>query len=80
MRLLPASPRFIAEFHLTTPRRVSGDLLDTSCTVCCSNFEYGEYYTQWPCKAKHIFHCNCVLPLLRAQTTYPLCRHAVEKS
>ncbi len=78
--IIPASPNFIAQFRLTTSRQVDDDLPDISCTICLEGFEYGEYYAQWPCEAKHTFHYDCMLNVLRAQNTCPLCRHAVERS
>lgn len=78
--IIPASPNFIAQFRLTTLQQVNDDLPDILCTVCLEGFEYGEYYAQWPCEAKHTFHYDCMLKLLRAQNTCPLCRHAVERS
>jgi hypothetical protein len=78
--IIPASPRFIAQFRLTYLQQIDDDLCETSCTICLENLKYGEYYAQWPCEAKHVFHHWCMLKVLRAQNTCPLCRHAVERS
>ena len=78
--LMPASPRFIAQFRLTSSEQVNQDLSDTLCSVCHGDIEFSESYARWPCPAKHVFHYDCMLMVLRAHHTCPLCRHPVEKS
>ncbi|CAF4456595.1 unnamed protein product, partial [Rotaria sp. Silwood2] len=55
-RLIPASPSFIARFRLMDLQQVNDDLFEASCTICCELFKYDEYYAEWPCEARHIFH------------------------
>jgi hypothetical protein len=75
-----ASPRFIAQFRLADQSIVtsSHNLLDTTCTICLENFQLNEYFAQWPCAAQHTFHFDCMLNVLRAGNTCPLCRYPVE--
>jgi hypothetical protein len=77
-RIASASPRFIAQFRLADRLIVSHDLLDTTCSICLENFKLNEYFAQWPCTAQHAFHFDCMLYVLRAGNTCPLCRHPVE--
>ncbi|CAF4741642.1 unnamed protein product [Rotaria sp. Silwood1] len=62
-RLIPASPSFIAQFRLMALRQVNYDLFEASCTICLEKFNYGEYYAEWPCEARHIFHHNYLVQL-----------------
>ena len=78
--VIPASPHFIAQFRLTSSEQINHDLSDTLCAVCHGEIEYGESYAQWPCQAKHDFHYDCMLMVLRAHHTCPLCRHPVQRS
>jgi hypothetical protein len=53
-------------------------LSDTNCSVCLEALQLGEYYSHWPCSARHVFHYDCMLNVLRRQNQCPLCRHPVE--
>ena len=77
-RVASASPRFIAQFRLAEPQIVNIDLLDKICSICRDDFEIGEHFAQWPCEGRHTFHFECMLGVLRALNTCPLCRHPVE--
>ncbi|CAF1523742.1 unnamed protein product [Adineta steineri] len=73
-----ASPRFIAQFRLNNRLLVDDALLDTTCTICLENFQLNEFYAEWPCPGRHVFHFNCMLKVLRERNTCPLCRSPVE--
>ncbi|CAF3776171.1 unnamed protein product [Rotaria socialis] len=73
-----ASPRFIAEFRLTDPQTVNDNLSNETCNVCFDDFKLNQRIGQWPCDAKHSFHFNCMLNVLRAGYKCPVCRHPVE--
>lgn len=77
---ISASPRFIAQFRLADRQTVTFDLLNERCSICLENFQLNQYYTQWPCSAKHTFHFDCMLDVLRTGNKCPLCRHPVESS
>ncbi len=77
-RITSASPRFIAAFRLANRQMVTFELLDKTCSICLDDFQLNQYYTQWPCTAKHTFHFDCMLDVLRAGNTCPLCRFPVE--
>jgi hypothetical protein len=77
-RITSASPRFIAEFRLSDRQRIPEDLVDTICTICLEDFQLDSCYAEWPCTAKHIFHFDCMLGVLRTKNTCPLCRFPVE--
>ncbi len=76
-RITSASPRFIAQFRLSDRQIVTDDLLDTICGICLENFQLDQYFAQWPCTAKHTFHFECMLEVLRAGNKCPLCRYPV---
>jgi len=77
-RVTSASPPFIAQFRLADRQIITDNLLDTTCSICLDNFQLNQYFAQWPCTAKHTFHFDCMLDVLRAGNTCPLCRHPVE--
>ena len=79
--VVPASPRFIADFRLETHPEVQAeqeDLLSSKCGICFEDFVIGESYARWPCKGQHPFHYGCMLQALRNANTCPLCRTPVE--
>ncbi|CAF3742150.1 unnamed protein product [Rotaria sp. Silwood1] len=73
-----ASPRFIALFRLADLQIASNDMLYDNCTICLEDFQSDRRFAQWPCKARHRFHFNCMLNVLRVGNKCPLCRHPVE--
>ncbi|CAF0960035.1 unnamed protein product [Rotaria sordida] len=73
-----ASPRFIAQFRLNGWQIVSHDLLDYRCSICLEDLQLNQRIARWPCQARHTFHFDCMLDVLRAGNTCPLCRHPVE--
>lgn len=73
-----ASPRFIAQNRLTNRSLVSGNLIDTACSICLENFHLNEYCSRWPCSAQHTFQFHCISEVLRAGNSCPLCQHPVE--
>ncbi|CAF2057228.1 unnamed protein product [Rotaria magnacalcarata] len=73
-----ASPRFIAEFRLADPQTVNDNMSNETCNVCFDDFKLNQRVGQWPCDAKHSFHFNCMLNVLRAGYKCPVCRHPVE--
>lgn len=77
---MSASPRFIAEFRLADRQIVSSNLIGEICSICLDDFQQNQYFAQWPCTAKHTFHFECMLDVLRAGNTCPLCRFPVEAS
>jgi hypothetical protein len=77
-RITSASPRFIAQFRLFDRRMIIEDRVDTICTICLDDFRLKPCFAQWPCPAKHIFHFDCMLDVLRAGNTFPLCRFPVQ--
>ncbi|CAF3112485.1 unnamed protein product [Rotaria sp. Silwood2] len=77
-RIASASPRFIAQFRLEDRQLVNSDQPNIECSLCYEEFRIGQHFAQWPCKAKHSFHFDCMLSALRARNTCPLCRHPVE--
>lgn len=78
--VIPASPNLIAQFRLMNSEQINHYLSDTLCPVCHADIEYGESYAHWPCPAKHVFHYDCMLMVLRAHHVCPLCRHPVQRS
>ncbi|CAF1049241.1 unnamed protein product [Rotaria sordida] len=73
-----ASPRFIAQFRLNGWQIVSHDLLDNRCSICLEDLQLNQRIARWPCQARHTFHFDCMLDVLRAGNTCPLCRHPVQ--
>ncbi|CAF0829687.1 unnamed protein product [Rotaria sp. Silwood1] len=80
-RVTSASPRYITRFRLNNHHQVTSfqtDVLASTCSVCLEKFEIGQTYVCWPCEGQHMFHYACMLDVLRAKNTCPLCRHSVE--
>ena len=81
----PASPRFIANFRIqeqTNPNFIDLAMKEEqpNCSICLEEFCLNDSYAKWPCSSPipHIFHSNCMLKVLRAENTCPLCRDPVE--
>ena len=45
---------------------------DTSCTICCTDYEEGVHVSKLPCS--HLFHTECIVNWLIENTTCPNCR------
>ncbi|CAF3731146.1 unnamed protein product [Rotaria socialis] len=74
------SPRFIAEFRLSHLDALNNDLPDATCRICLDDYKINRCSAQWPCQARHTFHFDCMLDVLRAGNMCPLCRHPVEST
>jgi hypothetical protein len=57
---------------------ITEGLVDTTCPICQDDFRLKPCFAQWPCPATHIFHFDCMLDVLRAGNTCPLCRCPAE--
>ncbi len=79
-RITAVLPESIAEFRLAGVQIVNSQLSKTTCAICLEEFHLGDSYSQWPCKAQHTFHHNCMLSVLRRQNQCPLCRHIFEEN
>ncbi|CAF4998524.1 unnamed protein product [Rotaria sp. Silwood1] len=77
-RITSASPYFIALFRLADPQIANIELLYENCSICLDDFQFNRRFAQWLCKARHTFHFDCMLNVLRAGNKCPLCRHPVE--
>jgi len=52
--------------------------LEEKCTICISELEEGNKVIELPCK--HIYHCDCIKPLLlNYDYKCPVCRHDIGK-
>lgn len=75
--MAPASPDFIASYIMHGPMMVGPDQMFEICTICFQDYQKKQSYSQWPCEARHMFHYDCMLSLLKTGNKCPLCRHAV---
>jgi hypothetical protein len=57
---------------------ITEDLAETICSICLDDYRLKPCFGQWPCPAKHMFHFDCMVDVLRAGNTCPLCRFQVE--
>ncbi|XP_059663604.1 probable E3 ubiquitin-protein ligase RHY1A [Cornus florida] len=70
----PTSKSFIDSLPILKFLAVSSsNSCPRSCSICTNDFEFFSEVNQLPCK--HVFHPDCIVPLLRRSNSCPLCRY-----
>jgi len=54
-----------------------GEKEGASCVICQFDLGEDDYIVEWPCKAKHAYHEDCIMRWARKHNTCPMCRHEV---
>ncbi|XP_059665118.1 E3 ubiquitin-protein ligase RING1-like [Cornus florida] len=73
-RSSPTSKSFIDSLPILKFLAVSSsNSCPRSCSICTNDFEFFSEVNQLPCK--HVFHPDCLVPLLRRSNSCPLCRY-----